>query len=87
MIEPVKRRKYRWRMVARGTFTLDRALDATGWVCGMATRRNLQVIGAAVSRKASPSALMVIVRTVFVLLAFGGAWFAFLRGLTALGEC
>jgi len=61
-------------MVARGTFTLDRTLDATGWVCGMATRRNLQVIGAAASRKASPSALVLIVRTAFVLLAFGGVW-------------
>jgi hypothetical protein len=49
----------------------------------MMTERNLDI-----ARKASidRSVMMVSVRTGFRLLVFGAVWFAFLRGLTALGR-
>ena len=49
----------------------------------MMTERNLDI-----ARKATPdrSVMIVSVRTGFGILAFGVVWFAFLRGLTALGR-
>ena len=49
----------------------------------MMTERNLDI-----ARKASPdrSVMMASVRTGFGILVFGVVWFAFLRGLTALGR-
>jgi hypothetical protein len=49
----------------------------------MMTEQNLDI-----AREATPdrSVTMVSVRTGFGILAFGVVWFAFLRGLTALGR-
>jgi hypothetical protein len=49
----------------------------------MMTERDLDI-----ARKAKPdrSVMMESVRTGFGILAFGVVWFAFLRGLTALGR-
>ncbi len=51
-----------------------------------ANRRRHVVAKTQVSRKAEPdlSAWLVSINTGLVMLAFGTAWFAFLRGLTAL---
>jgi hypothetical protein len=54
----------------------------------MIANRRLHVVATPVSRKAEsgPSALLASIGTGLVILAFGGAWFVFLRGLTALGR-
>jgi hypothetical protein len=54
----------------------------------MATKRNLQVIETLLNRKnvRDPSALLASINTGLRILVFGGAWFVFLQGLTALGR-
>jgi hypothetical protein len=54
----------------------------------MATKRNLQVTETSVSRKnmLDPPALFASINTGLMILVFGGAWFMFLQGLTALGR-
>lgn len=51
-------------------------------------RKPQVVVKTRVSRKAEPdaSARLVSINTGLVMLAFGAAWFVFLRGLTALGR-
>jgi hypothetical protein len=53
-----------------------------------ANRSRHIVVKTQVSRKAEPdpSAWLVSINTGLVILAFGAAWFVFLRGLTALGR-
>jgi hypothetical protein len=53
-----------------------------------ANRRLPVVVRTQVSRKtdSDPSALLVSIETGLLILAFGAAWFVFLRGLTALGR-
>ena len=51
----------------------------------MATKQNLQT---SVSRKnlPDPPALLASINNALMILVFGGAWFMFLQGLTALGR-
>jgi hypothetical protein len=51
-------------------------------------RRRQFVVKTQVSRKAEAdaSAWLVSINTGLLILAFGAAWFVFLRGLTALGR-
>jgi hypothetical protein len=54
----------------------------------MPTKQNLQAVETTVSRKTEPdpSALLASINNGLMILAFGGAWFVFLQGLTALGR-
>jgi hypothetical protein len=54
----------------------------------IANRRRQVVVKTQVSRKVEPdpSVWLVSINTGLVILAFGAAWFVFLRGLTALGR-
>jgi len=54
----------------------------------MFANRRTQIFATSLSRKAEsyPSALLASVGTGVMILGFGAAWFAFLRGLTALGR-
>jgi hypothetical protein len=54
----------------------------------MATKQNLQVVETSASRKNLPDspALLASINTALMILVFGGAWFMFLQGLTALGR-
>jgi hypothetical protein len=54
----------------------------------MATKQNLQVVETSIRRKNEPDppALLENINTGLMILAFGGAWFVFLQGLTALGR-
>jgi hypothetical protein len=56
--------------------------------CAMIANRRLRIVATPFSRKAEsePSALLASIGTGLVILAFGAAWFVFLRGLTALGR-
>jgi hypothetical protein len=51
-------------------------------------RRQQAVLRPRLGQKAEsdPSALLAVVGTGLAMLAFGAVWFAFLRGLTALGR-
>jgi hypothetical protein len=54
----------------------------------MATKQNLRVVETSVSRKDLPDSppLLARINNGLMILAFGGAWFMFLQGLTALGR-
>ena len=54
----------------------------------MATKQNLQVVETSVRRENEPDppALLESINSGLMILAFGGAWFVFLQGLTALGR-
>ncbi len=54
----------------------------------MATKQNMRVVETSVSRRneADQPALLASINNGLMILAFGGAWFMFLQGLTALGR-
>jgi hypothetical protein len=52
----------------------------------MATKRNLVETSVSGKTEPDPSVLLAIISTGLVILAFGGVWFLFLRGATALGR-